>query len=292
MKLKDVLRAANKSPVEQERVKLQQLGSEAGQRTEEIRTLPIGRIKPNPYQPRVNFDKEGLDELAKSIAEHGVLHPIVVREIGDDYQLIIGERRLRACEIIGWKSIPAIIRNIDDKLAAEMALIENLQRRDLHFFEEAEGYEQLIQKFSLTQEQLAQRIGKSQPSIANRIRLLKLDKELRDIISREMISERHTRSLLKLDTKEEQLDVLRQIIKHNLNVRRTEELIANRQKRAKQEQKVKKIIFKDIRLFTNSVKKLTKTLTDSGLSIDYQEEENDSQFKVTVVINKPERGEQ
>jgi len=258
---------------------------------EEVRQLAINQIEPNPFQPRVKFDEEALQELANSISAHGLLHPIIVRAIGHGYQVIAGERRLRACKQLGWTTIPAIIRVMDDRAAAELALIENLQRRDLHFFEEAEGYERLLAEFNLTQDELAKRIGKSQSSIANRLRLLKLDKDIRDIISREMISERHARALLRLASAQEQLEVLQQVIAENLSVRQTEELIKNRLQQLEETtpKQRRKIIFKDIRLFTNSLKELTNSLTDSGLEVDYQEAEDDQFYRVTVTIKKPER---
>lgn len=266
---------------------------------EEIETLSIKVIEPSPFQPRMDFDQDGLNELASSISEHGLLHPIVVRKVGNGYQLIAGERRLRACKILEWDMIPAIVKILDDKIAAEMALIENLQRRDLHFLEEAEGYERLIAGFDLTQDELAKRIGKSQSSIANRLRLLKLDQEIRKIISREMISERHTRALLKLPNGEQQRKMIDIIVEEGLSVRQTEEKISNwleettssitKQSKA---QGHKKLIFKDIRLFTNSLKELTNSLTSSGLNIDYKEEENEDFYQVSVMIEKPKRGEQ
>ncbi len=292
MKLADMLRLKNKSAVESDSIESEQDEDGVEIWKEEIKSLPIDLIEPSLFQPRFNFDEEGLKELAASISEHGVLHPIAVREIGEGYQLIAGERRLRACKLLGWETIPCIIKIMDDRLAAEMGLIENLQRRDLHFLEETEGYQRIIAEFNLNQEELAKRIGKSQSSIANRLRLLKLDKNVRDIISREMISERHARALLKLDDKNKQLEVIQQIIKGKLTVRQTEDLISKSLNKPKKPKRQKKIILKDIRLFTNSVKELAGTLTSSGLSVDYQEEEDEQFYKVTVLIRKPERGGQ
>lgn len=261
---------------------------------DQIQTLPIELIEANPYQPRIEFESEGLEELAESISVHGILHPLVVRKTEQGYQLVAGERRLRACKKLGWTTVPAIVRKLDDRLIAEMALIENLQRRDLHFFEEAEGYSRLLQEFQLTQEELANRLGKSQSSIANRLRLLKLEQSVRDIISREMLTERHARALLKLKSTAEQLEIVETVAKDSLNVRQTEELInafLNKSEEPKPG-RVRKLIFKDIRLFTNSVKELTNSLQASGLTVDYNEEEEDDHYKVTVLIKKPERREQ
>lgn len=295
MKLTDMLRAKSKvpdesiAPFETQAEKIHIMGRD------EIKSLPIDRIEPNPFQPRLKFDEEALQELANSIAEHGLLHPIIVREVENQFQLIAGERRLRACKLLGWRTIPAVIKQMDDRTAAEMALIENLQRRDLHFLEEAEGYERLIAEFKLTQEELAKRLGKSQSSIANRLRLLKLGKEIRAIISREMVTERHARALLRLNSEEEQMKVLQMIIEQGLSVRQTEQAIErliNQNQTTTQPKQNKKIILKDIRLFTNSMKQLTETLVNSGLDIDYHEEEDDECYRVTVTIKKPERRDQ
>lgn len=291
MKLTDVLRAKNRLAEEQEPVREQV----ANNWNEQVMSLTVTDIEPSPFQPRVDFNQGALEELASSIAEHGIIHPIIVRKIANGFELVAGERRLRAVKLLGWATIPAIVKLLDDKIAAEMALIENLQRRDLHFLEEAEGYERLIAEFSLTQDDLAKRIGKSQSSIANRLRLLKLDQSIRDIISREMLSERHARALLKLGTLEQQKVVLNAILKDGLSVRQTEEFIKNLLSEGNNEPKPQakpKIIFKDIRLFTNSLRKLTNSLEDSGLAVDYEEEDSDDFYRVTVLIQKPERREQ
>lgn len=284
-----MLRLKNKTESPEEENQVDTNRREIDMWKESIRSLPIDLIEPSPFQPRIHFDQANLQELATSISEHGILHPIVVREKGTGYELIAGERRLRACKLLGWASIPGVIKNMDDRMAAEMALIENLQRRDLHFFEEAEGYQRLIAEFELTQEDLAQRIGKSQSSIANRLRLLKMDPSIREIITREIISERHTRALLKLDTKASQMEVIEEIVHKKLSVRQTEALIDKMIKQPRGQIR-KKMIFKDIRLFTNSVKQLTNALTTSGLDVDYQEEEDEQFYKVTILIGKPERG--
>lgn len=286
MKLTDILRPMGRSNKNDT--------STEHQWQEEVQSLPIELIEPNPFQPRVEFESHGLDELAESIATHGILHPLVVRKTEGGYQLVAGERRLRACKKLGWETVPAIVKELDDRLTAEMALIENLQRRDLHFFEEAEGYNKLLQEFNLTQDELAKRLGKSQSSIANRLRLLRLDQQVREVISREMLTERHARALLKLESTEEQLEIIETVVKQSLNVRQTEEFIAKFLTKGEElkGKSVRKMIFKDIRLFTNSVKELTSTLQASGLTVDYQEEEEDDYYKVTVLIKKPERREQ
>ena len=289
MKLTDLLRSKHRSPN-----KTEALATQADKipdfLEDDVQVIPISRIERNPFQPRVTFDQEALGELANSIAADGLLHPIIVRLVNHSYQLVTGERRLRACKLLGWNTIPAIVKIMDDRTAAEIALIENLQRRDLHFLEEAEGYVRLIAEFELTQEELAKRIGKSQSYIANRLRLLRLDPEVREYISREIISERHARVLQQLESAPEPLEVLQLITAKRLSVPQTEELI-----RKKQETQTKpapkqnrRIVIKDIRLFTNGVKELTHTLTDSGLQVTYEEDEDDKAYRVTVTITKPE----
>lgn len=282
MRLTDMLRAKSKaSPQEQTTKEVWK---------EEIHSLPIELIIPSPYQPRVEFEEAAIDELAASIKEHGVLHPVLVRKIPEGYELIVGERRLRACKRLGWESIPAIVKQLTDKAAAEMALIENLQRRDLDFFEEADGYKRLIEEFDLTQETLAQRIGKSQSSVANKLRLLRLNDEVRKVISREILTERHARALLKLESPEDQFKVAKEAAEKHLNVKETERLVERIKEKTKSKGKKgsKKIIFKDIRLFTNSLKELTTSLKTSGLDVDVNEEDGDEFYRVTVLVRKPD----
>lgn len=191
-----------------------------------VQELPLNDIRPNPYQPRRQFSEGELAELADSIRRYGVLQPIVVRSGDEGLELVAGERRLRACKMLGLDTIPAVVRDLSDEDLAVLALVENLQREDLHFLEEAQGYQRLLEEFGLTQEELAKRIGKSQSTIANKIRLLKLSPPVQDFISREIISERHARALLKLPGEEEQLAILEKIIERGLTVQETEAYIA------------------------------------------------------------------
>ena len=162
---------------------------------EEIKELSIDDVSPNPFQPRRIFDPSQLEDLAQSIRQYGVLQPVIVRQVNGRYELVSGERRYRASCLAGAQTIPALVRDLNDKEVAEMALIENLQREDLNYFEEAEGYAKLIQEFQITQEEVARRMGKSQPTIANKLRLLNLAPEVRQEISVDVITERHARSL-------------------------------------------------------------------------------------------------
>lgn len=175
-------------------------------------------IIPNRFQPRLNFDEQGLKELSDSIKEHGIIQPLVLRKLGNKYEIIAGERRFKAAQLAGLTTVPAVISNIDDNKSAEVALVENVQRRDLTAIEEARSYKSLLDKGYLTQEQLAKRMGLSQPSIANKLRLLNLDEEVQQALLEEKISERHARTLLSLD-KEAQKEWLHKIINERLTVR-------------------------------------------------------------------------
>lgn len=191
----------------------------------EIFDLYIDDIIPNRFQPRLAFDEKSLNELADSIKQHGIIQPLVVRKIGDKYEIIAGERRCKAAQKAGLQKVPAVIMNLDDKQSAEVAVIENIQRRDLTALEEAESYKKLLDKGYLTQEQLATRMGKAQATISNKLRLLALPVEVKDALLNEKISERHARSLLSLKDPNDQKETLNKIMNNKLTVRQTDELI-------------------------------------------------------------------
>lgn len=257
-----------------------------------VREIYIDLISPNPYQPRKHFDSYQLEELAKSINTYGVLQPIIVRKNGNYYDLIAGERRLRACQNLGYKTIPALVRSMSDRDIAEIALIENLQREDLNYFEEAEGYKKLIQEFNLTQEEVALRVGKSQSTIANKIRLLKLPHEVRLNIMLDVITERHARALLKLPDTASQLAVLREIYNNNLNVKDTDALVEAQLRkngaapRLSQGKKVLRI-FKDLRIYINTLRSAVSTIKEAGINVKMSEKEYDQYVEIIVQIRKP-----
>ncbi len=238
-----------------------------------ITYVGIDYIRPNPSQPRKQFNKFALEELCESIKQYGVLQPINVRKISHStYELVAGERRLRAATMAGLKEIPAIIINVDDNDSAVMALIENLQREDLSYMEEAEGYSNLINEHGFTQEELAQKIGKSQSTIANKIRLLKLSPLVKKILADNNLTERHARALLKLHDEQLQLKVLKLVCERGLNVKKTEELVEKaidkfsrdiRQKPA--DRKMTKAI-KDVRIFVNTIKQAIDIMKQSGVN--------------------------
>ena len=238
-----------------------------------ITMISIDLIRPNPYQPRRKFDNSTMDELCQSIQQYGVIQPINVRKVTNThFELVAGERRLRAAAMAGHKEVPAIIVDIGEDDSAIMALIENLQREDLGYMEEAEGYRNLIKEHGLTQEELAQKIGKSQSTIANKIRILRLSPMVKKILSDNGLTERHARALLKIEDEQIQLKILQKVCDRGLNVRKTEELVqkaldkyCNPGKSDEYKGRVTKSI-KDIRIFVNTIRQAIDTMKKSGVN--------------------------
>lgn len=258
---------------------------------DEVIEIPIDQIIPNRYQPRTIFKEEKIEELAQTIRTHGIIQPIVVRKIEKDkYELIAGERRWRAVQFLGWKTVTAIVRDFTDTETASVALIENLQREELTPIEEANAYKQLIELHSLTQEALAQRLGRSQSTIANKLRLLNLPEEIQQALLQKDITERHARALIVLREKEEQLHVLEKIIEEHLNVKQTEELIQTLKEPKKQEKKKKKVqlkgINKDIRIALNTIRQSLHMVSETGLDIESEEEDLEEFYQITIKIPK------
>lgn len=191
----------------------------------EIVEVSLDDIIPNRFQPRLSFDEDALNELAKSIRQHGIIQPLVLRKVGNKYEIIAGERRYKASYIAGLSKVPAIIIDLNDNESAEVAIVENIQRKNLSPIEEAKSYKKLLDRGYLTQDELASRMGKTQGSISNKLRLLNLSQDVQDALLNNQISERHARSLLKLENEDEQVEVLNRIINERLNVRETDSLI-------------------------------------------------------------------
>ena len=201
--------------------------------------LPIHKVEPNRSQPRQDFDEVELEELSESIRTHGVIQPLTVRELPSGYyQIIAGERRWRASRMAGLSEIPAVIIEADDKKAMELALIENLQRQDLNPVEEALGYQSLINEYGLTQEEAANRVGKSRPAVANALRLLSLSGEVLEKLRAGELSAGHARALIPLKTEKLQLEAAKKIIALNLSVRQAETMVKNMQKEPKKEKPI------------------------------------------------------
>ncbi|WP_020059667.1 nucleoid occlusion protein [Bacillus sp. 123MFChir2] len=255
---------------------------------EEIKQISLANIVPNRYQPRTIFDDARIEELALTIHTHGLIQPIVVRQYeGNKYEIIAGERRFRAATKLGWETVPAIIKNLNDTETASVALIENLQREELTAIEEAVAYQKLIELHSLTQEALAQRLGKGQSTIANKLRLLKLPEEIKQALLEKSITERHARALIPLKNEEIQLKVLQEIIEKQLNVKQTEDRIAKLLEETKPKRKAKqKAVSRDMRIAMNTIRQSLQMVANSGLNVNSEEEEFDEYYQITIKIPK------
>ena len=256
--------------------------------------VPIELIFPNPYQPRKTFDDAALADLASSIRQYGVLQPLLVAPAEDGrYLLIAGERRLRASRLAELTEVPVIISEYSSQQIAEIALIENLQREDLHFLEEAEGYEQLMDEFHLTQEAMAARVGKKQSTIANKLRLLRLSGEVRKLLVEKELSERHARALLKLDDDAKRMEALQVIIARGYSVRQTDEYIAKLIAEKQQEKKKRLVIVNDVRIYLNSIKQVVNAIKDVGIPASMEQTVEGDEVVVSLRIKnqkKPKGG--
>lgn len=254
---------------------------------EEVRKIPINDIVPNRFQPRTVFVDERIDELAQTIRTHGVIQPIIVRERDGNFEIIAGERRWRAVTKLGWSHIPAIVKEFNDSQTASVALIENLQREGLTAIEEATAYAKLLELHGLTQESLAQRLGKGQSTIANKLRLLQLPEKVQIAILNRTISERHARALLSLKDIEVQEKLLGEIIEKGLNVKQTEELIKKILEGPIIKKKPQRKAFsRDMRLAMNTIRQSVDMVLKSGLSIDTDEEDHEDYYQFTIRIPK------
>lgn len=253
--------------------------------------IPVTSIRPNPYQPRKVFAKSHLEELSESIKVHGVLQPISVRRIGQDsYELVAGERRLRAAKLAQLQTIPAIVSEMTDQDSAVLALIENLQREDLNFIEEALGYIHLMEDHSFTQQEIAEKVGKNQSTIANKLRILKLSDEVKDILLENHLTERHARALLKLPDEKLQRMVLDEVIKKDLTVKKTEKYIIDlMEKLTKPEDDKKRRRMKsafNFRIYLNTLKNAYNAIKETGLNAEYQQLDKGEYIEVVVKIPK------
>lgn len=242
-----------------------------------IQEIAVDAIVVSPYQPRVHIDDAALQELAASLAENGLLQPIVVRPVGDRFELVTGERRWRASQTLGWTTIPAIVRELTDEEAASLAMIENLQREDLSAVEEAQGYLKLLEQFNWTQSELARRMGKSQSTIANKLRLLRLPESVQERVIRQKLTERHARALLRLPDAETQEKVAAEVEQAGWTVEQTEryveQCISGQQDANKGARKKRRIVrvFKDMRLFRNSIMTVVRDMERTGLVVEVEE---------------------
>ncbi|WP_322175333.1 ParB/RepB/Spo0J family partition protein [Acutalibacter caecimuris] len=252
--------------------------------------LPAHKILPNPAQPRKIFHEDELRSLSQSIVENGLLQPVTVRREGGQYYLIAGERRLRACKLAGLKEIPAIISDCEPEDSAVLALLENVQRRDLQMFEQANAILSLIREWQITQEEAARRLGMSQSYLANKIRLLKLSPDEQAEIIQNKLTERHARALLRVDDIELRQRLLKAIISRGLNVAQTEELIAGNLRPKEPVRKARRtFVAKDIRLFINTIDHAVDAMKTAGIQAQTERKETEDYIECVVRIPKLSR---
>lgn len=260
------------------------------QNSDKIRSIPVIQIEPSRSQPRICFSKEALAGLSRSIRENGILQPISVRRVfASKFELVAGERRLRAAIMAGFKTVPCVILDCDETQAAVFALLENLQRANLNMFEEAEAMRNLIEIWGLTQESVAKKLGKKQSTIANKLRLLKLDDEERALIKKANLSERHARAILKLGSKEQRKLMIKKIAEKNLNVLDTEALIESILKGdvlGSFENSDKKFVIKDLNFFMNAINDALDLMGISREGVQYIHNETDGYLEYMVKIPK------
>lgn len=252
--------------------------------------LPIESIRPNPNQPRRYFEEAALRELSESIRQYGILQPLTVRRASGGYELIAGERRLRAAKLAGLREVPCLLARAEEESSSVLALIENIQRRDLHYFEEAAAIAHLIAQYGLSQEQAADKLGKSQSAVANKLRLLRLSPECAALLREHDLSERHARSLLRLADEEERLAALKTIIARAMTVAQAEEYIETLLDKSAVTPPPRRptYIIKDVRIFLNSVHRQLDIMQRAGVDANAEREDTDDEIR--LVIRIPKRG--
>ena len=261
-----------------------------GKEDRTLRRVRVSDIVRNPNQPRKYFDPEAIAQLAESIRQYGVLNPLTVRRApGGGYELVAGERRLRAARVAGLNDVPCLVIAADNEDSSAIALVENLQRRDLDFFEEAEGFKRLIDQYGLTQEEAARKVGKTQSAVANKLRLLRLSQQNMELIRSANLTERHARCLLRLDDETDRINATKYIIEHDLNVSRSEQYIDTllKEKDAPPatggERKVVRLI-KAVRFFLNTLNRAVGVMVDAGIGATVDQSENDDSLTLTINI--------
>lgn len=259
----------------------------------ESRMIPIKSILPNPHQPRRDFDKAALQDLSISIMEYGLMQPVTVRQTGPfDYELIAGERRLTACRNLGMTYIPAIVMTASTTDSAILALVENIQRENLSYIEEAEAFCTLISEHGLTQEELADKLGKSQSTIANKIRILKLSPKVRRMLAENNLTERHARALLRLPDDRQRQKAIKLIAERGFNVAKTEELVDKLLKASAESRLAARKdhdggrVFKDVRIFNNTIRQAVDMMRRSGIEAKANKKESDDYIEYTILIPK------
>ena len=250
-----------------------------------VHQIKICSITENAAQPRVSFDSNSIARLAQSIEQNGLLQPLAVRRKGGGYELISGERRLRALRLLGLKTAPCIIVDADEQKSAVLAIIENIQREDLNPFEQADGIKTLITRWGISQSEAAERLGLSQSAVANKLRILRLSPQERRIVTENTLTERHARAVIRIEDEKRRLFALNYIAKHKLNVEQTEKYIEKLISAPKSGGT--RMIFKDLRLFTNTINMAVETMRRSGVMASAVKGETEGYIEYTIRIPKP-----
>ena len=249
--------------------------------------IPEYKIKPNPYQPRKVFDEEKIEQLATSIAQYGLLQPITVLPMEDgNYQLVAGERRLLACRRLKMQEVPAILTSMDEERSSALALVENIQRCDLNYFEEAMAIQKLMKMVGYTQQAVAKKLGKNQSTVANKLRLLRLSPDCTRLLCAHDLSERHARALLRLADEEDRLHALQTIIRRGCNVAQSEALIEEMLKRKQTSPRLPTYVVKDVRIFLNTIRHSLGLMQRAGVEADMQREDTEENILLTIRIPK------
>lgn len=249
--------------------------------------LPTEQLRPNPSQPRKIFDSDGLQELAASIQNYGILQPLTVRRRNGEYELVAGERRLRAAKLAGLTEVPCILLTVDEQLSSMVALVENLQRRDLDYIEEAEGLQKLMQQYHFSQEQAARRIGKSQSAVANKLRILRHPPSVLQALRENHLTERHARALLRLPDEEDRLRMIGLIVQGEWTVAKTEQYIdARLAPKVPQRRELGTFVLRDVRVFLNSIDHQLDLVRAAGVSASRDRQETDREIVLTIRIPK------
>lgn len=257
-----------------------------------VQYIPLGRIRPNPQQPRHSFDEEGLAELAASIRSCGILQPLTVRRAGEGYELVAGERRLRAARIAGLREVPCLVAQVGEEDSALLALMENLQRRDLDCWEEAQAIARLISRYGLSQEEAARRLGRAQPTVANKLRLLRLPEDVRALLRENGLTERHARALLRLQDPEVQRRAAGDMVRRGMNVAQAEAYVEKLLQSAQvtPPRGRSTYIIKDVRLFLNSVDRGLHLMRQAGVDAGWDRQDTDREILLTIRIPKRASG--
>lgn len=250
--------------------------------------ISVDEIRPNPAQPRRTFNEQELRNLSQSIRVNGLIQPLLVRRLRDGYELIAGERRLRACRMAGMKTVSCIVSECSAGTSAVLAMAENLQRQDLQIFEEAEGIRRLIEEWHVTQEEAAFRLGKSQSSLANKLRILRLSQTERQKITAAGLTERHARALLRIEDVEQREKVLNTIIEKRLNVKETDRYVEKCLERREAQKQKKIVVVKDVRIFLNTITHAVSIMKQSGIEAQTLRSETDDYIECVVRIPKGE----